>query len=449
MSIFKASDIRGIYPKELDEKFAYKIGFVFASYVKGNSLVVGRDNRVSSPDLAVALLEGMRDAGKDVVYIGPIDSPGFYFASWKFKMPGMMITASHNPATYNGFYLVESGARPIYQKNGLKKIEQRYNKIKVKRKSKVGALSMIDIKPYYKEAILGLVKHRIKPMKIVLDAGNGIGGVMAEKIFSEFPQINLVPLFFELDGRYPNRGPDPTVESNLLTLQKKVVKEKADFGLAYDGDADRVALVDEKGSIVQGSITGALIAEYLLSHSRKKEKIVCSIGCTKALREVVEKYKSTYIRERVGHSFISDHMHHTGALFGVEQTGHFFYRDTHYAESPLLTSLLLCSIYSASKKKMSQLLEPYKKYYMTSEINFPFKNSKKIILKLQKKLKEMYKTKMDTFDGLYIETPDLWFRIRPSQTEPALRLTLEGKSKSHVDVERKKLESIIKSVMKE
>jgi phosphomannomutase len=451
MSIFKASDIRGPYPEEINEEVAYKIGFTFASSVKSSSLVVAQDNRLSSASLARSLLKGITDSGKNVIYLGEVDSPGLYFASGKYNMPGVMVTASHNPAQYNGFYLVDKGARPIYQKNGLKKIEKLFARLKTKENKNMGRVTKVNIKPAYKKYILDLAKKyapNIHSMKIVLDTGNGAGSIMAKEIFDAFPQVKVIPLFFELDGHYPNRGPDPTVEKNLEPLRKKVVREKADFGLAFDADADRVALVDENGNIVPGSIIGCLLAENMLNNM-KKEKIICSIGCTRALREIIEKHKSQYIREKVGHSFISDHMRKVSALLGIEQTGHFFYRSTNYAECPMLTSLILCHIFSQKKKPMSEIMKPYQKYYMTQEINFPVTNSKEITVKLKKYLKKAYKTKIDTFDGLYIETPQLWFRIRPSQTEPALRLTLEGMSKSAVDAERKKLHAIIRSFMKE
>jgi phosphomannomutase len=445
MGIFKANDIRGIYPYELNEKEAYKIGQAFTQYVKAQTIVLGRDNRISSPALAKATMQGIIEAGKNVIDIGVVDSPALYYSSWKLNMPGLMVTASHNPAEYNGFYIVDKQAVPIYQGNHLNDLEKIYQKQKRIQK-KLGDVTRIYIKPEYKQHILSFHEYKMKPMKIVVDAGNGMGSVIAGELLKEFPEIQVIPLFFESDGRFPHRGPDTTVEKNLQPLIKQVRDKKADFGLAFDGDADRVAFVDEKGEIIGGSITGALIADYLLKNT-KKEKIVASIGCSRMLTEVIQKHKAEHVREKVGHSFISDRMRKIKALFGVEQTGHFFYRNNFYTESPMITMLLVCSIYSEHNKKMSHLIENYKKYYMTQEINFPIENANKFMPKFKHELKKMYKTKIDTFDGLFIELKDLWFRIRPSQTESALRLTLEGKSKEQVDHEKTKLEALIKKTL--
>jgi len=445
MSVFKANDIRGIYPSELNEKEAYKIGQAFSQFTKSKTIVIGRDNRMSSPALTKETMRGIIDAGKNVLDIGIVDSPALYYASWKLNMPGMMITASHNPAEYNGYYLVDK-AVPIYQANSLPKLEKMYKKI-TPIKSPLGEVARIYIKPEYKKHILLFDNYSIKPLKIVVDAGNGVGSLIASEIFKEFPQIEMIPLFFASDGRFPNRGPDTTVASNLNQLSKKVLQTKADFGIAFDGDADRIAFVDEKGQIIGGSVTGALVADYLLAKS-KSDTVVASIGCSRMLTEIIKKHNGKHIREKVGHSFISDHMRRSNALFGVEQTGHFFYRDNFYTESPMITALLVCTIYSKSKNKMSDLVSHYNRYYMTQEISFHIDNAKKFMPQFEKELKAMYKKRIDKFDGLFVELKDLWFRIRPSQTESAIRLTLEGTSKAQVDAEQQKLKSLIQKVLK-
>ena len=325
MTIFKGNDIRGIYGTELKDEHARKIGQAFVHFLKCNKVVVGRDHRLSSPKLTKVLISGIRDSGADVVDVGMIDSPGLYFASHILKIPAIMVTASHNPPDHNGFYLCMSDARPIYKENGLHEIEK-LTKINLAKANKKGSYKELNIwKEYEKHILSFLDTKKIKPLKVVLDVGNGVGAMIAKRIFSKIPQINLIPMYFKLDGTFPNRASDTSVPENLVKLQQKVKLAKANIGLAFDGDADRVSFIDEKSRFLDGSIIGAILAEYFIQNSEKKETIVYSSRCSRVLPEIVKKFKAQSIEERVGHSFMATRMREKNAIFGIEKTGHYFF----------------------------------------------------------------------------------------------------------------------------
>ena len=446
MTIFKGNDIRGIYGTELKDSDAYKVAHAFVQFTKSKNVVVGRDNRVSSPALHKSLVKGLIDSGANVIDIGLADSPALYFASHHFNLPAIMITASHNPPSHNGFYLCSNNGASIYSENGLKEIEKivKSNKIIIKAKGKV---TEKNIFPQYIKHILSFVNlNEIKPLKIVIDAGNGMGARVSEEIYKEIPQIKVVKMFFNSNGSFPNRGPDTTIEENLEKLRKKVKKEKADLGLAFDGDADRLAVINEKGEIIEGSLIGTLLVDHLLKNSKNK-RVVYTIGCSHIMRETIIKNKGKGFKERVGHSFVNARMIKERALFGVEHTGHYFYQNNFQTESPLITSLLICNILSNSNKKISKLITPYKKYYMTKEISFPTNNTSRTMEKIKSALSLKYNSP-DTFDGLSISSQNYWFRIRPSQTESKIRLVIEGKSQKLVDKVRNDLVKMIKSSIK-
>ncbi len=446
MSIFKANDIRGIYGKELYDSDACQLGRVFVRFTKNNQIVVGRDNRKSSPALHKALVKGLMEQGADVIDIGIIDSPGLYFASHHFQKPAMMITASHNPPKHNGFYLCRKDGESIYKDNGLREIEKLFSQTLISGK-KQGKLIKKPINELYKKHILSFVDNKIKPMKIVIDAGNGVGSIMTKEIFKHFPQIKLIKLNFKSDGSFPNRGPDTTIEKNLFSLCEKVTSTGADFGCAFDGDADRIAFVDEKGTIIEGSLIGALLAESILKKSNKKEKVVYTIGCSRVVPEVIKENYGQSFREKVGHSFVNARMRTQHALFGIEHTGHYFYRSNFYTESPFITLLKICEIYSEKSRKMSEIMNKYEKYYRTKEISFPAKNQNLSIKKIKNALHTRYKCKIDTFDGLFLDLGTWWFRIRASQTESLIRFTIEGLTKEIVESKKQELIKLIKHTL--
>lgn len=451
MSIFKANDIRGVYGKDLHDSDAYTLGNIFVRFTKSKTIIVGRDNRISSPALHKALLRGVTDAGGDVIDIGIIDSPGAYFASHHLKKPVIMITASHNPAPHNGFYLCHANAESIYRDNGLPKLAAMMQKHDLAFSTKKGTVKEIDIFPTYIKHIVSLTKPQKieRPLKIVVDAGNGVGAPIAEKILKHIKQIHATKLFFTSDGSFPNRAPDTSIETNLIKLGKKVRQVGADFGIAFDGDADRVAFVDEKGEAVDGSFIGAFLALHLLHEAGKGQKVVYTIGCSRIVPEIIEEGKATAIREKVGHSFVNHTMHSTRALFGIEHTGHFFYKNNFNTESAIITALLVCKLFSYHSKEItfSDVIAPYKKYYRTIEISIPSTNQEKVLEHIKKQLKSTYKRPIDTFDGLYVDIGQVWFRVRASQTESLIRFQAEGHSKTLVEKEVKKIKKIISSAI--
>jgi Phosphomannomutase len=335
-SIFKANDIRGIYGRELKNYDAKKIGSVFAEFTKSNEIIVGRDNRISSPALYKSIVRGITDVGSSVIDIGVIDSPGTYFASHLMKKPCIMITASHNPAQHNGFYLCKKDGESIFIHNGLKEIEKNFAKGKIRYSRQKGKVIKKNIWNDYIKHIMSFInKSKIKDMKIVIDPGNGVGAIIAEKIYNQIPQIKVSKINFYQDGRFPNRSPDTSVPKNLKDLCDAVKKEFADFGFAFDGDADRIAFVNEKGIVIEGSIIGALLIDNIFKENIKNEKIIYSIGCSKIVEEIIKKRGAKPIREKVGHSFINASMRKYNALFGVEHTGHYFYRENFFTESAI------------------------------------------------------------------------------------------------------------------
>lgn len=445
MTIFKGNDIRGIYGTELKDSDAYKVASAFVQFTKSKNVVVGRDNRLSSPALHKSLIKGLVDSGANVIDIGLADSPELYFASHHFNIPAIMITASHNPPSHNGFYLCSNNGASIYSENGLKEIEKIVKSNKIIKKTR-GKVTEENIFPLYIKHILSFVNlSEIKPLKIVIDAGNGMGARVSEEIYKNIPQIQAIKMFFNSDGSFPNRGPDTTIEENLEKLRKRVIKEKADLGLAFDGDADRLAIVDEKGEIIEGSLIGTLLVDHLLKNSKNK-RVVYTIGCSQIMRETIIKNQGKGFKERVGHSFVNARMIKEHAFFGVEHTGHYFYQNNFCTESPLITSLLICKILSKSNNSMSNLIKPYKKYYMTKEISFPTQNPSMTMEKIKSALSLEYNSP-DTFDGLSISSPNYWFRIRPSQTESKIRLVIEGKNRKLVDKIRNELVKMIKGAI--
>ena len=449
MTIFRGNDIRGIYGSELTDSDAYAIGNAFVQFVKSRKIVVGRDNRVSSPALHKSLVKGITDSGADVIDVGIIDSPGAYFASHHFKKPVIMITASHNPPEHNGFYLCKSDGEAVFKENGLKVIEKLVNDKKIVKSTHKGSINNASILPIYAKHLLSFVNTKsIKPIKIVIDAGNGVGAPIAKEVYKHTSQIKVIPIYFESDGSFPNRGPDTTIERNLSMLQKEVTRMKADFGIAFDGDADRVAFVDEKGNIIEGSLIGALLAQSILQKTgRKKENVVYTIGCSRIVPETIKKYGGSPVRERVGHSFVNAAMRKTQAIFGVEHTGHYFYRDNFATESPIITSLKVCEILSRTNKQISQLIKPYKKYYMTKEISFHVQDQLKVLENVKEQLNKKYLGKIETFDGLFVDCKAYWFRIRASQTEPLIRMVIEGRDKKEIEGIKNKLVAMIKNAL--
>jgi phosphomannomutase len=419
--IFKAYDVRGVYPVDIDEAVARRLGAGFAAFVRAPRVVVGRDMRLSSPSLAAAFIEGVCRQGTDVVDIGEVSSDALYFASGRLDAPGAMFTASHNPARYNGVKMCLAKAAPIGQDTGLAEV-RRGAEADLPPAAARGSVSRLDIVEDFAAHVLSFVDAgRIRPLTIVVDAANGMAGRMIPPLFDRLP-VALVPLYFELDGSFPNHPADPIQIDNLADLRKAVLDEGADLGLAFDGDADRVFLVDEKAEPVSGSLTTALVATRVLARN-PGAPIVHNLVCSRIVPETILACGGTPIRSRVGHSFIKQVMAETGAAFGGEHSGHYYFRDNFRADSGMIAAMFVLEALSTEGRPLSEVLAPYRTYWSSGERNTEVADQ---TAKL-KELAEAYGDgRQDWLDGLTVDFPDWWFNARASNTEPLLRLNVEA-----------------------
>ncbi len=437
--IFKAYDIRGIYPDQLDEKTARAIGFCFAKIVKSKKIIIGRDMRISSDSLFKALAQGANQAGAEAIDIGMVSTDATYFASGKLNSAAIMITASHNPKEWNGFKLTKAGAIP-FGGNEIQKLMRAVEKYEAGKQAIKRQIKKINILPDYNKNVLKFIdKNKIKKLKIAADAGNGMGGKILSGIYAKLP-CEIVPLYFELDGSFPNHQPSPIESKNLADLQKTVKQSKADFGMAFDGDADRVFFVDEKSRAVSGSAIVAILAEYFL-RKNPKEKIIYDLRCGKFIPELVKARGGKPIISRVGHSFIKKLMKKTGAIFGGELSGHYYFRDNFRADSAMITAVIITQIISESGKSFSEIMKNYSKYFQIEETNSQVKNKAAKLAEIEKKYSD---GKILKIDGLSVEYPDWRFNVRESNTEPLLRLNLEADTKKLMEEKTKELLELIR-----
>ncbi len=441
--IFKAYDIRGIYPDQLNEEVSYKIGKAFAQYLQPKNVAVGRDMRLSSDVLWKSLSQGIIESGCDVIDLGLCSTDGSYFAVGRFGYDsGIMITASHNPPQYNGMKMCTKEAVPLSGEVGLDKIKNlvlkdNFQKKKIKPEGKI---TKKDITQEYTQHVLSFIDpKKVKPFKIVIDAGNGIAGKTIPQVFSQLP-CEVIPMFFELDGSFPHHLPSPIEPENIRPLQERVLEEKADLGAAFDGDADRMFLVDQNAKRVGGDMVTALVAKNLL----KKEKgatILYNLICSKTVPQVIKEGSGIPKRTRVGHALIKPLMKKYDAVFGGEHSGHFYFKKNWFADSGLIALLICLELLSQEDKPLSFLIESIDKYYRSGEINFRVED-------IPRKLKEIEKyfsdAKIDHLDGLTVEYRDWWFNLRPSNTEPLLRLNLEAEEKKLLKEKKEKLVKLIK-----
>ncbi|MCI0531206.1 MAG: phosphomannomutase/phosphoglucomutase [candidate division Zixibacteria bacterium] len=424
-AIFKAYDIRGTYPDQLNHDSAYKIGKGFVSYLNCKNVAVGRDMRLSSPGLFESLVKGITESGADVIDIGLCSTDALYFTVGKFAYEaGIMITASHNPKDYNGFKMCRQTAVPLSGQEGLEQIKEIILRGKFISSADKGKLLPRDVIPEYVRHVLSFVDtEKIKPFKIVMDAGNGMAGHMIPEVFRDL-KCQIVPMFFELDGSFPNHPASPIEPDNIAPLRKRVVKEKADLGVAFDGDADRMFIVDENGKVLGGDIVTALVAKSLL----KKEKgasILYNLICSRTVPETISKLGGRPVRTRVGHALIKPLMKKHNAVFGGEHSGHFYFRENYFADSAFIALLVCLELFSAEDKPVSELVAAIDPYFRSGEINNRVTDIPKKIEALEKAFSD---GKIDYLDGITVEYPDWWFNVRPSNTEPLLRLNLEADS---------------------
>jgi len=427
--IIKAYDIRGLVKDEITPDFSFSLGIAFAKFLEYErepaTIVVGEDMRPSSPLLADAFSDGVISQGMDVIRIGLASTDMLYFASGKLNLPGIMFTASHNPAKYNGMKLCKSGARPIGQETGLVKIRQLIEQGVPISNRPIGSMRNQDLLKDYVDYLLSLFPDKAfkkRKLKVVIDAGNGMAGFTAPAVMERL-NIDLIPMYFELDGNFPNHEANPIEAKNLKDLQKRVKKEKADIGLAFDGDADRCFLINEKGELVNPSALTSLIAVHQLK-TKPGSTIIYNLISSKAVSEVIAENGGIGVRSRVGHSYIKSLMAESGAIFGGEHSGHFYFSNFWRADSGMLAALYALAELMATKNTLSELLKPFNRYVASGEINSKVKNAEKSIELIRKKYCDKYL--VDELDGLTITADRWWFNLRPSNTEPLLRLNVEA-----------------------
>ena len=442
--IFKAYDIRGVYPDELDEDAALRIGGAFARFVKAPKVAVGRDMRISLSALADAFREGVHAAGAGTVDLGQVSTDALYFASGRLDVPGAMFTASHNPARYNGLKLCRARAAPIGSDSGLEDIRALAESDEVPSEGvEAGArpeAESAEILADYPDHCRSFVDQGLlRPLKVAIDAGNGMAGATVPGVFDPLP-FEVLPLYFELDGTFPNHPANPIEAENLVELQRVVRDEGCDVGIAFDGDADRIFLVDETGDPVTGSLTTAMVAERLLKRN-PGEGVIYNLICSWTVREVIEENGGIPIRTRVGHSFIKEVMAQTGAIFGGEHSGHYYFRDNFRADSGMIAALLVLEVMSEAGVPLSKTLDPFRRYADSGEINSEVADQEAALEKLKLKYDD---GKQDLTDGLTVEYEDWWFNCRASNTEPLLRLNLEARTEELMEEKRDEVLAVIR-----
>jgi phosphomannomutase len=439
--IFKAYDVRGVYPEELNEDIARRIGSAFAEFTGSTSVVVARDCRISSPSLAAAFAEGVTGRGVGVVDIGLATTDMLYFASGRLSQPGAMFTASHNPPRYNGIKFCRAGAAPVGSDSGLEDVRDLAAKEPVGTAPSPGTVTSRDLVDEYIDHVLSFVDvEKIAPLTVVADAANGMAGLVLPRIFDRLP-ARLVGLYLELDGTFPNHPADPIQPENQADLMRAVLEHDADIGLAFDGDADRVFLVDERAQGVSGSLVTALVAQAMLERE-PGAKIVHNLICSWVVPEVVREHGGEPIRTRVGHSFIKKIMAETGAIFGGEHSGHYYFRDHFRADSGLIAALFVLQRLSETGVTLSKLLAPYRRYEASGEINTEVADQAAALERVAQAFSD---GKQDRLDGLTVEYEEWWFNVRPSNTEPLLRLNVEARSKDLLEEKTNRVLSVIRS----
>ncbi len=441
-SIFKAYDVRGTYPEQVDADVAYQVGAALVQYLKPKSIAVGRDMRVSSDKLADGLIKGINDAGSDVIDLGLVSTDGLYYAVGKHGYDGgVMITASHNPKQYNGFKICRKNAEPLSGQQGLNTIlESIQNDSYLSKASNKGVTVRKDIAEDYAAHCLSFIdKSKIKPFKIVIDAGNGMAGFTLPPVLEKLP-IEVTPLFFELDGTFPNHPASPIELENLVDLQKKIAETGADFGVAFDGDADRMFLMDKDGRQLGGDMVTALVSKSLLK-KHPGETILYNLICSKAVPELVEKAGGTPIRTRVGHALIKPLMKKHNAVFGGEHSGHFYFRDFWFADSGLIAFLVCLELISEENKPLHEMVKEIDPYVRSGEINSRVDSIADTIAEV----KEFFSTgQVDEIDGLTIGLDNFWFNLRPSNTEPLLRLNIEADNRDILEEKKAEILKIVR-----
>jgi len=442
-AIFKAYDVRGTYPDQIDERVAEALGSAFATFAQSPTIVMARDMRTSGVTLSESFARGVRAVGVDVVDLGLASTDFLYFASGYLNLPGTMFTASHNPAKYNGIKLCLAGAKPVGLETGLVEIEALTNEFYASPATgDLAGYSTLDLTAQWVAHVHSFANvATFRPLKIVADTANGMGGFVAPLVFAGLP-FEVEILFPELDGNFPNHPADPLNPKNLKDLQRRVLETGADVGLAFDGDADRVFLIDEKAQPVSGSTTTAMVATVMLKR-HPGSTVLYNLICSKSVPEVIAEEGGVGVRTRVGHSYIKQVMAESGAVFGGEHSGHYYYRENFRADSGIITAFVVLELMSQASVPLSELAKPFQRYAASGEINTEVVNPAASVQRLVERL-TADGVDVDLLDGLTADYGSWWFNLRPSNTEPLLRLNVEAADDASCQVHVDEVLTLIK-----
>ena len=438
-AIFKAYDVRGTVPDQLDADVARRVGSAFATWVGAPAIAVGRDCRLSSPELAEAVAEGATSRGTNVIDLGLTSTDLVYFASGSLDVPAVSITASHNPPNYNGLKFCRAGAAPVGEETGLREIRELAERDEAPPASSPGRVEHRDLLEAYVDHVLRFVDPTaMEPLTVVTDTANGMGGLVVPAVMERLP-VKLVALFPELDGTFPNHPADPIDPANQADLRRAVTEHRADLGMAFDGDADRIFLVDERAEGVSGSLVTALVATAMLEREAGAS-VVYNLICSWVVPEVIREHGGVPVRSRVGHSFIKQVMAETGAIFGGEHSGHYYFRENYRAYSGLIAGVVVLGELSKARIPLSELLAPFRRYWDSGEINTRVDDQAGTIERVAARFAD---GRQDRLDGLTVEYDDWWCNVRPSNTEPLLRLNVEARTEELLEEQTAEVLAVI------
>jgi phosphomannomutase len=442
MGIFKAYDIRGLYPEEIDEKAARAIGRAFGTWIKKGPIAVGHDMRASGPSLKDQVIAGLTECGLDVVDAGLCSTPMLNFAVAKWGMAGgIIITASHNPSQYNGMKLCREQGIPLAADTGIQDLERwvKTENAGFSPSPQRGTVTKREPFPEYRQLFLDRIKPGNRTLTVVADCGNGMTGPYEYQIVRElFPKTS--GMYLDPDGRFPNHEANPIVEKNLVDLRQRVLAEKADVGIAFDGDGDRVGFLDEKGGMVQGDLLLALMAQLMLAQ-QPKSTVLYDLRSSWAVKEEIERAGGKPVLSRVGHAFIKKTLREHDGILGGELSGHFYFKDFYYLDSGIFAALLVLEMLSKQDKPLSELIRPLDRYPRTGEVNFVVDDADRVLAKAEAEYGRA--GKVLKLDGLSVEMDDWWFNLRKSNTEPLIRLNLQAKSQARLDEKFAALKTLI------
>jgi phosphomannomutase len=444
-AIFKAYDIRGIYGENLDENVAIDVGKAFASILKPTGVVVGRDGRISSPPLTQAIIDGLASVGVNIINVGQVSTDMYYYACATKKLPGIMVTASHNPKEYNGFKMVREIPYLLSGDEGIQDIREAIETENYPESSEQeGKVEDLEVMNGFTEKILSLVDvSQLKRMKVIADTANGMVGPSLVELFKHIPQVQLTPMYFEVDGTFPNHGGDPLLPENRAELQERVVNEGCDLGFAFDPDGDRFFCIDKKGRFISGDFMTAILSSYFLK-KHPKATIIYDIRASKAVPDTIEQAGGRALYNKVGHAFIKKRMSDEHAIFGGEVSGHYYFSDFYGCDSGVVPMVYLLDLLSNSDKTLDQIVDEYSsKYFISGEINSKVSDVKNVLEKIKEKYASSAQNVIEV-DGITVENRDWRFNVRGSNTEPLIRLNLEANTQELMGQKRDEVLGLIR-----